>query len=433
MKRFWREKFNDSNGSERYALFYVLWLLEKWPIFRSMNFSVRSYLFLLVFLCFYLAPAVHAQSVATADSLLITDMKLQIEITKAINDMYNFKFGEARKQFTGFKSKYKDHPLPYFLLGLNIWWQMMPALEIEKYDEEFLAYMDTSIMKAKKLYDTDRMKVEGSFFMAAAYGFKSRLYSERKKWLKAAGSANKALNCLDECRGKNDLSPELLFGDGLYNYFSVWIPDNYPQLRPFLIMFTKGDKEKGLAQLREVAHNAFYTRTEAQYWLMRILFTEENDYQGALHESEYLYTTFPDNAYFERYYARLLFQTGRYARAKAISEDLLARVDSGMIGYESTSGRYACFYLARIYESGLDINGAFEYYHRTVKYSEQAKAYESAYYHYSLLGLARIYEKRGDKKEAEKCLKLIKKYSKGNDEVNKLAKDRMKSLKDDGD
>jgi hypothetical protein len=51
-------------------------------------------------------------------------------------------------------------------------------------------------------------------------------------------------------------------------------------LRPFLILFDKGDKERGLEQLREVAHNAFYTRTEAQYWLMRILFTEENDYQA---------------------------------------------------------------------------------------------------------------------------------------------------------
>jgi len=398
-----------------------------------MSFSVRSYLLLLTIPFVLFIQAGWAQSNQGPDSLLIADMNVQIEATQALNDMYNFKFSSARRQFMGFKSTFHEHPLPYFLLGLNIWWQMMPDLSVEKYDEEFLAYMDSSIMKAKLLYDNERTRVEGAFFLSASNGFKARLYSERKKWLKAAGTANKSLNYLDDCRGKNELSPELLFGDGLYNYFSVWIPENYPQLRPFLIMFTKGDKEKGLEQLREVAHNAFYTRTEAQSWLMRILFTEENDYQGALHESEYLFETFPDNAYFQRYYSRLLFQTGRYARAKIVSEDLLAKVDSGKVGYESISGRYAAFYLARIWESGLDMDNAFYYYQRAVTFSEQSKAYESAYYQYSLLGLARIYKKRGQKKEAENCLKLVRKYSKGKDEVNKLAKDYLKSLKNDGD
>ena len=206
------------------------------------------------------------------DSLLIADMYVQIQATQALNDMYNFKFREAKRQFFWLKQTYKEHPLPYFLMGMNEWWQIMPNRDVEKYDEQFLAYMDTSIMKAKKLYEVDSMKVEGAFFLAASYGFKARLFAERTRWLKAAGHANKALNYLDDSRGKEELSPELLFGDGLYNYFSVWIPENYPQLRPFLIMFDKGDKDLGLEQLREVAHNAFYTRTEAQYWLMSILF-----------------------------------------------------------------------------------------------------------------------------------------------------------------
>jgi hypothetical protein len=367
------------------------------------------------------------------DSLLIADMIIQIRSTQALNDMYNFKFREARRQFFWLKQEYKEHPLPYFLMGLNEWWQIMPNLDVEKFDEGFLAYMDTSIMKAKKLYEFDTMKVEGAFFLAAAYGFKARLYSERRKWLKAAGNANKALNYLDDCRSKKELSPELLFGDGLYNYFSVWIPENYPQLRPFLIMFDKGDKELGLVQLREVAHNAFYTRTEAQYWLMRILFNEEGDSQGALHESEYLHKTFPDNAYFHRYYTRLLFQTGRYAKAKILAENLLMKIDSSYSGYEATSGRYACFFLARIWESNLNQDKALYYYQRTVDFAEEIKAVESGYYLYSLLGLARINDKRGNKEEAKKYLKTVRKNSNRKNEANKLAKKHLKSLKDDGD
>ncbi len=375
----------------------------------------------------------YCNAFAENDSLLIADMNVQIDATQAINDMYNFKFRRAKTQFHWLKQKYPDHPLPYFLMGLNEWWQIMPNLEIETHDEAFLAYMDTAIVKAKTLYDIEDMKVEGAFFLAASYGFKARLYSERKKWLKAAGHANKALNYLEDCRSKNELSPELLFGDGLYNYFSVWIPENYPQLRPFLIMFKQGEKEKGLEQLREVAHNAFYTRTEAQYWLMRILFTEENDYQGALHESEYLSETYPDNAYFERYYTRLLFYTGRYAKAKILAEDLLMKVDSSFVGYEEISGRYAAFYLAKIWESNFDQDRAFYYYNRTVEFVEKLKAYESGYYHLSLLGLARIYDKRGEREQAEECLITIRKNTKRKDDLNKKAKEYLKSLKEDGD
>ena len=366
------------------------------------------------------------------DSLLIADMFVQIEATQGLNDMYNFKFRRAKGQFYWLKRSYGDHPLPYFLLGLNEWWQIMPNLEVESHDVEFLAYMDTSIMKAKKLYEVDTMKVEGAFFLAASYGFKARLYSERKKWLSAAGHANKALKYLDDCRSKEELSPELLFGDGLYNYFSVWIPENYPKLRPFLIMFDKGDKEQGLEQLREVAHNAFYTRTEAQYWLMRILFTEENDSQGALHESEYLHKTYPDNAYFHRYYMSLLFQTGRLAKAKILAEDMLMKIDSSYTGYEATSGRYACFFLAKIWESNLDQDKAFHYYNRTIEFAKQNNSLESGYYLYSLLGLARIYDKQGNIPEAEKCLKTVRKNSKRKHEANKRAREYLKVLKKDG-
>lgn len=367
------------------------------------------------------------------DSLLIADMYVQIEATQALNDMYNFKFHRARIEFNWLKQKYHNHPLPYFLLGLNEWWQIMPNLDVEIHDDPFLAYMDTSIIMAKKMYEIDSQKVEAAFFLAASYGFKARLYSERKKWLRAAGHANKALNYLDDCRSKKELSPELLFGDGLYNYFSVWIPENYPQLRPFLILFDKGDKELGLEQLREVAHNAFYTRTEAQYWLMRILATEENDNRGGLQLAEYLNKTFPDNAYFERYYTRLLFQTGRLARAKIMAEDMLVKIDSSYQGYEPTSGRYACYYLAKIWESNLDQDKAFFYYQRAIDFAEQIHATESGYYLYSLIGIARIYDRRGNKKEAIRSLKLVRKNSNRKNPANKAAKKYLKSLKSDGD
>jgi hypothetical protein len=131
----------------------------------------------------------------------------------------------------------------------------------------------------------------------------------------------------------HSLSPEFLFGDALYNYYSVWIRENYPILRPIMIGFKKGNKEEGIEQLREVANNAFYTRTEAQLFLMRILALDENDTRGALQIAEYLNKTYPDNPYFHRFYARLLYNSGRRNKMEIVCLSILKRIDSKMPGY----------------------------------------------------------------------------------------------------
>lgn len=395
-------------------------------------FYLKLLCFILVFACVKSVAQSESLSDTThapIDYLLIADMEIQIKATQALNDMYNFKFDKAARGFRSLKYYFPNHPLADFLLGLNEWWKIVPNIAVEDYDVRFLMYMDSSIYKAEKLFKYDSSKVEGAFFLAAAYAFKGRLHSERRSWLKAANAVRQSLKYLDDCRSREDLSPELMFGDGLYNYFSVWLRENYPQLRPFMIMFSKGDKDLGLDQLRTVSRNAFYTRTEAQFWLMRILFNEENDPLGAIQVSEYLHNTFPDNPFFQRYYAMMLFSSGGIMQAKNISEDMLLKIDSGYFGYEATSGRYASFFLARIWESNMDLEKALHYYNRAISFGEESEAYESGYYLYSLMGAARIYHRTGNNKEAREYLKLIRKHAKRKHPAHEQAREFLKTIK----
>lgn len=268
------------------------------------------------------------------------------------------------------------------------------------------------------------------FFLSAAYGFKGRLYSDefRKNWRKAATAGKNALDYLEVSKSKQDLSPELLFGDALFNYFSVWVPENYPALKPILWFFPKGDKKLGLEQLKEVSYNAFYTRTEAMVWLMRILNNYENDNVRAFQISEYLYQTYPDNPFFHRYYARMLYGMGRYAQAEPVCKNILNRIDSAYTGYEANTGRYAAFFLGQIYEARRNYDEAKKYYQLCMRYAEELDVPESGYYLYSLIALGEIAEKQGNKKEAEKYFKEVKKHAKRKDEAFKAAKRRLKKL-----
>lgn len=337
------------------------------------------------------------------------DKQVQIEATEAVNAMYNFKFIEADIQFRWFRFKYPNHPLPYFLLGLCQWWKMQPDLENRIYDEGFLAYMDTTIMKAEALKRKDPGNVEAAFFLAAAHGFTGRLHSERKHWRKAAFAGKAALDNLQFSKGNDTLSPEFLFGDALYNYYSVWIPENYKSLRFIMAFFPKGDKELGLRQLRQVALNAFYTRTEAQLFLARIYANEEEQPVKAFPFAEYLAKTFPDNAYFHRMYARLCYYLGKNEEAERESKEILRKIEAGYPGYEATSGRYASFFLGYIYRySKYDKQTAKKYFEKCVEFTTMNKAFESGYYLNSLLQLMYLEDEENNKEKAIEYAKRIK-------------------------
>lgn len=363
--------------------------------------------------------------------ILISDLHVQLECTQALNDLYNFDFPRAEAQFKYLKAKFKWHPLPYFLMGLIEWWKIMPNTKDTSHDNTFFAYMDTTIMVGENLYKNHpAYKTEAAFFLAAAYAFKGRLYAdeERKNWGKAVSAGTSALDYLKYSKEKEGLNPELLFGDALYNYFSVWVPENYPALKPVLWFFKKGDKALGLQQLKEVSYNAFYTRTEAMVWLMRILNSYENDQPRAMQISEYLYTTYPNNPYFHRYYARMLYSTGRFTQAEPVCKEILAKIDSGQVGYEATSGRYAAFFLGQVYEARKKYDEAKKYYELCMKYAEQIGATESGYYLFSMIALGEIAERQGNKTEAKRWFKDVKKKAGRKDEAFKDAKRRLKRM-----
>lgn len=339
--------------------------------------------------------------------VLLSDMTIQMECTEAVDALYNFEFDIAEKQFLWLKQQYPSHPLPYFLMGLSNWWKIMPNDIVTIYDDDFFAYMDTSITMAEKLYDEDKMNPEASFFLAGAYGFKARLQADRENYTSAAFTAKKSLNYLHEKKDNNeDLNPEFLFGKALYNYYREWIPENMPKLKPILLFFKRGDKEKGLEQLKEVADNAFYSRVEATTFLMEIYNDYENKRALAYKYSKYLRETYPNNPYFERYFAKVCFFKGLLKEANVVCESILNKVDSSYAGYGDESGRIISYYSGYIdLRLNKDSVAAQEHFLNNIAFSRKLAKLDDAvlernYYHYSLHHLAKMADKQGDVNKA---------------------------------
>ncbi|QHV98494.1 tetratricopeptide repeat protein [Spirosoma endbachense] len=354
---------------------------------------------------------------------------VQIESAEAINLMYNYKFYDADKEFRWLRLRYPKHPMPYFLMGLAEWWKIVPNTDVTDYDDRCLALMDTTITLAEKLYDESDNKLEPSFFLAAAYAFKGRLYSERKKWTKATFAGKNALKYFEKCKGNADFSPELQFGDGMYDYYAQWIPENYPLLKPILMFFPKGNKVTGIKELEKTANTAFYTRVEARYFLIQI-YSMENQYDKAYEMSKYMAEQYPDNPFFERYYARSAFVTGRLNEAERISKDILAKVERTQSGYEGVSGRTAAYVLAYINQLFYkNLPEAKKYYQQSIDFAKQTNALNAGYYWSSVLALGKIANEEKNYDQAQAYFKEVIDKSDRKSSQHKDAKKALDELK----
>ena len=363
---------------------------------------------------------------------ILKKIDLQIESTSSINKMYNFQFDDAEKEFLWLSQEYKNHPLPSFLLGLSMWWKIDAssgkAEKITKnLDNKFLAQMDKTIDKAYDIYKKGN-KIDGAFFLAASFAFKGRLLADRKKWTLSALSGRNAIKYLKEIKKNDMMIPEIDFGNGLFNYYSVWISDRYPLLKPLVKLFPEGDKLKGIEQLDNASGNSFYTRTEAQFFLMRI-YLSERKLSKALQLSKYLHDTYPNNSIFHKYYTQILYQNGRISEAFLSARDIIKKYKLNTFGYNQDEARISHFFIGEYYFTKMDFKNAVINYEKAIKLAEISGKEKLGYSYYSHYYLGKIYFDMGDFKKSKVYFKNVIKLTNRKDELNQRAKLNLKKIK----
>jgi hypothetical protein len=349
------------------------------------------------------------QAVDTKGWLLL-DKDIEIELDGAVHNLYNFKFDKADKQFRSLRRRYPNHPMAYFLLGLSNWWKMMPLpVEDKRYDRAFLAYLDTAETKALAMYKADNRNYEACFFLSGAHAFEARFHAERKNWSKATVESRNTLNYLQKSREANGLSVEFEFGFGMFDYYAVWIHEEYPWLRPILLFFPKGNRQKGIEQLKRVGQTAVYTKTEANFYLTMILASAREKQTGAaLRLSQQLVAEYPDNSRFQVDNAKLCFSQGLIAQCEATCREILRKNSVGMFGYEATAGRTAAYLLGRLAELRPDEAAkAKDYYLRCIVFAETANLTSGGYYLHANAGLARLANREKDIKAARRYYNVV--------------------------
>lgn len=325
-------------------------------------------------------------------------------INAGISQIYNIKFEEAEEIFTQVENLYPKHPAGKFFKAMIIWWKIVLDQNNDEYDDLFEDKLEEVIDFCDDILDEDENNVDALFFKGGALGFRGRLYSIRKNWFDAALDGKDALPLVYEAFKIDSTNEDVKLGFGIYNYYAEAIPEKYPFIKPAMIFFPSGDKDKGIQQLKTAAEKSKYAAIESKFFLLNLYYQFENNYNEALKYGEELHSLFPDNPIFEKYLGRIFIKKNDYQNACVYFSDILSKGERGMPGYNLSLMREANYYLGVDYLRKSEIESArisFEECYELSKILDEDKDEESGFQVNAVLYLAKIASQTGNEELAK--------------------------------
>ena len=282
-----------------------------------------------------------------AESATYTIRGFDSRVQQGIDLIYGLRFEEADAYFETVIEADPENPLGHFFLAMVTWWRVLIDLDDTAHDEVFYDLLQRCIEVCDRRLERDPDDFDAILFKAGAIGFRGRLRGDRGQYLRAAGDGLKCLPLLNKSRSMEPTNKDILFGQGIYNYFAEVMPRQHPIIKPILWLLPEGDRELGLQQLREVAAEGLYARTEAAYFLAQIYRLFEKDKALALPFLQELLARYPDNALFHRYTARTLAELGWWKKSSDLYKQVAARSRQGWAGYHRKGFVEAVYYLGK--------------------------------------------------------------------------------------
>lgn len=353
------------------------------------------------------------------------------KIAQGIDYIYHVKFDSAETVFNEIVKTYPGDPSGYFFLAMIEWWKINLNKENDSLDEIFFKKTDKVIEVADEKLENNEYDEVAMFYKGGALGYRGLVRSLRESWLKAAEDGKEALNLLQKAYDINRSNKDVIFGIGMYNYFAEYVPDAYPIVKPLMLIFPKGDKIKGLSQIKESSADSRFAKTEAKYVLAYLNLVYEKNYIEAEIYSSMLNKEYPENPVFEKYLYNSYNGQGKWIPAIEGWKKIIEKIDSGKTGYNNPNLKREANYYAAVCLSKLGkINEAENYIKNAEEITKQIdRENESAFTAFIYLLNGMYNDSQGNKATADiyydKVLSM-KNFQNSHAEAEKFKKEGFK-------
>ncbi len=288
-----------------------------------------------------------APSVANAQWIIFHEDADSL-VRQGVHELFNLNYVTADSLFSEVITRYPRHPAGYFFSAMVDWWRIAVDPDTTAFDNTLTWKLRKTIAMSDTILDTDDVDLVALFFKGGAIGYLGELDAYRERWVAAAEEGKRGLEILQRAQHLAPANYDIMLGEGLYDYYAVKIPEEYPFVKPFMLFFPAGDKQLGLQFLRASATKARYANYEAMYQLLRIYSSYENNPAQALDLAWQLHVLFPNNVLFERYLGRSYVQLNNRVQWDSVWRDVLMKCQLKKNGYSISAEREARYYLGWI-------------------------------------------------------------------------------------
>lgn len=348
-------------------------------------------------------------------------------VKAGVNQIYGIEFDKAEKTFDVVTKEYSTHPSGKFFKAMITWWRILLDLDNESLDEKFFNQLEECINMCDEILDKNDKNVDAMFFKGGSLGFRGQLRAIRESWFKAALDGKEGLSLVFKSYEVNPKNVDVQLGFGIYHYYAEVIPQKYPAVKPFMIFFPKGDKNRGIKELENVAWNGRYTRIESRSFLQKLSFQFEENMDESRKWGKILLSDFPNNPYFQRYYGLTFVKENNYSEAVKTFRDIYIKAKRGMPGYNKRFEREATYYLGMDFKLKEKTDSAAVYFEKSEKLSRELdKENESGFLINTVFYLGMLYDQMGKRDKAIKYYSETLQLRDRNDS-HKLAEQYLKT------
>ncbi len=323
--------------------------------------------------------------------------ELRIQI---LRNIYSCTFDSANTSINNYISSYPKEPQGYFLAVLKEWWMINVDRKNASLDDALNDKVNRCVDFCDAILDKNSKDVDALIYKGAALGYRGLSKSLRENWLSAADDGRQALNLLDEALEISPENKEAKLGVGIYNYFAEYIPDRYTFLKPLMLIFPKGDKVKGIAQIKE-AESSKIAVYEAKYIMAYFNMQYERNFAESEKYSRELNAEFPSNPVFEKMLYNSYSGSGKYVEALEGWLKVRTKSFAKENGYQYESVlREADYYISLSLLKLMRLDEIDSYLNECEKLSEKIDAEDTSFKVYTYLMQGMKNDLKGERKTA---------------------------------
>jgi tetratricopeptide (TPR) repeat protein len=239
------------------------------------------------------------------------------EVVAVFEAMYRYDLPDAERKLKALNATNIDQDW-IDLAQVNLMWWWLISGDKSRDHDNLMAVVLKRIINRYKDVQVSKMNNEEVFTLIHSYAYLTRVDIYQERYFKGIVNLRHTLEFLDIALRDTYKYDKYMMVSGLYNYFAAVTLEKYPVFTPFFALAPKSDRDLGFDLLNRCSKmDNLLIKNESLYYLMKINYQLEENFDRALSIADGLIKRYPDNLIYHFHRFMILIEAERKTEALA--------------------------------------------------------------------------------------------------------------------